>query len=391
MNCNIKLFADDTCLYVIVEDKDQATQSLNENLENVKQWADQWVVDFNAAKTKSMTISNKNVLYPPIIFDGKELEDVTCHKHLGLTLNRNLNWSDHIDGLIHDVSKILDVMRKLKYDVDRESLEKIYFSFIRPKLEYACQIWDSCQIRDNDRLENLQLCAARIVTGAKKGTSHQRLYEDVSWPKLSDRRAHIKLLHMHKIVNANVPPYLSQVLPQRVAENTHYELRDRNHIKQFQCRTEKFRKSFFPDCIRIWNNLDESTRSMDDLTSFKNSLTDISLKSPCLYNYGKRKYNIIHAQLRLKCSNLKAHLTALHVIDNPQCHCSFGIEDNHHFFFQCPLYYIQREQLKNAVQQYTTFELNVLLFGDKQLKLEQNKYIFAAVHTYIKDSQRFVD
>ena len=237
----------------------------------------------------------------------------------------------------------------------------------------------------------MQLCAARIVTGAKKGTSHERLYQDVTWPKLSERRLHIKLTHMHKIVNSNVPPYLSGVLPKTLAENTHYDLRNRDHIKQLKCRTEKFRKSFFPDCIRHWNNLDESVRTIEDISAFRNELTDVSSKSPPLYNYGQRKLNIIHAQLRLRCSNLKAHLTSLHVIDNPLCHCNLGIEDNCHFFFNCPLYHIQREQLLDVVQQFTRFDLNILLFGDDQLNLEQNKVIFEAVQKYIKDSHRFVD
>ena len=64
-----------------------------------------------------------------------------------------------------------DVLKKLKYQVDKESLEKIYFSFIRPKLEYGNYIWDNCFEGDKDRLEDFQLSIARTVTGARKGTS----------------------------------------------------------------------------------------------------------------------------------------------------------------------------------------------------------------------------
>ena len=50
-----------------------------------------------------------------------------------------------------------DVLKKLKYQVDKESLEKTYFSFIRPKLEYGNYIWDNCFEGDKDRLEDFQL------------------------------------------------------------------------------------------------------------------------------------------------------------------------------------------------------------------------------------------
>ena len=70
-------------------------------------------------------------------------------------------------------------MQKLKYRIDRKSLEHIYFTFIRPKLEYASIQWDDCTYADKSRLENMQVMFARIVSGAKRGTSHNLLYNEV--------------------------------------------------------------------------------------------------------------------------------------------------------------------------------------------------------------------
>ena len=41
------------------------------------------------------------------------------------------------------------VLKQFKYQIDKKSLETMYFSFVRPKLEYACQIWDDCTGKDN--------------------------------------------------------------------------------------------------------------------------------------------------------------------------------------------------------------------------------------------------
>ena len=187
------VFADDRCLYVTVDDPNEAAESLNQNLDNLSTWANQWLVNFNADKTKSMIISNRNQVHPPIEFNGTPLENVSSHKHLGLTLSENLSWNNHINTLFKDASKMLDILRVLKYDLDRESLEIIYFTYIRPKWEYSSQIWDDCTKRESDKLEGLHLNAARIITGAKKGTSHELLYADTCWPKLADRRTNVKL------------------------------------------------------------------------------------------------------------------------------------------------------------------------------------------------------
>jgi len=37
--------------------------------------------------------------------------------------------------------------------------------YIRPPFEYACELWDNCGIGNSQKLEQLQLEAARIVTG----------------------------------------------------------------------------------------------------------------------------------------------------------------------------------------------------------------------------------
>ena len=81
---------------------------------------------------------------------------------MGLTLSSELGWSEHITNILDSVGAMTDVLKKLKYDMDRKSLERTYFSFIRPKLEYASQIWDNCTQQDCDKLEQFQLDIAMI-------------------------------------------------------------------------------------------------------------------------------------------------------------------------------------------------------------------------------------
>ena len=59
-------------------------------------------------------------------------------------------------------------MRKLKFMLDRDSLNKIYISFLRPTLEYANIVWDNCTQYEANAIEKIQTEAARIVTGATR-------------------------------------------------------------------------------------------------------------------------------------------------------------------------------------------------------------------------------
>ena len=56
---NIRLFADDTSLYIIVENPITSAVCLNSDLSKISIWANNWLVDFNPIKTESVLISRK--------------------------------------------------------------------------------------------------------------------------------------------------------------------------------------------------------------------------------------------------------------------------------------------------------------------------------------------
>ena len=123
--------------------------------------------------------------FTTILFPGDNLINIVeSHKHLGLTLTKDLNWFKHIDLLSAKCGKIIGVRRKFKYRWGRKALETCYRSFIRPIIEYGNVIYDTCTQGDSQRMEHLQHEGARIVAGLKKGTSHDRLLMELGWQTL---------------------------------------------------------------------------------------------------------------------------------------------------------------------------------------------------------------
>ena len=194
-----------------------------------------------------MTCSFRSVDHPDIVVNGVVLPEVDTHKHLFITLSSNLSWSSHIDTILGSVSPMADVLRKLKYSVDKESLEKIYFSFIRPKLEYGCHIWDDCDKADKKKLEDFQLSIARTVTGARKGTSHELISNELNWTSLTDRREGVKLKNFLKIMNYEMPQYLQSLIPEKIG-NKRSQSRNPDNFYSMRARIETYRSSFIPSC-----------------------------------------------------------------------------------------------------------------------------------------------
>ena len=79
------------------------------------------------------------------------IEEVNLHKHLGIFLSSDCTWHDHLEYIKSKACTRINVMRKLKFKLDRQSLQIIYFTFIRPILEYADLVWNNCtQYEVND-------------------------------------------------------------------------------------------------------------------------------------------------------------------------------------------------------------------------------------------------
>ncbi len=64
----------------------------------------------------------------------------------------------------------------------------VIYSFVWPIVEYGDVIYDSYPKADSEKLENVNLDAAWILTGCKNHNSHTQLYTELNWMKLSDHR-----------------------------------------------------------------------------------------------------------------------------------------------------------------------------------------------------------
>ncbi len=106
--------------------------------------------------------------HPPFWFNNTQIENVSIHIHLGVTFSNNADRHAHIEYITKIAWQRLNLLRGLKFRIDRLALEKMYISFVRRLLEYNSVVWDNCSEGDKQKVENIQVEAARIVTGATK-------------------------------------------------------------------------------------------------------------------------------------------------------------------------------------------------------------------------------
>ena len=321
IRANIRLFTNDASLYLIVEHPEVTAQLLNIDLETIAKWAKLWLVTFNPTKSESLLISRKvnAPIHPPIFMNNQQLSEVTSDKHLGL---QDCTWHEQIEYIKENAWLRINVMRKLKFLLDRKSLETIYISFIRPILEYGDVVWDNSTQQEKQDIEKIQIEAARIVTGTTKLVSIHSLFEETVWEALEPRRKNHKLTLFFKIANGLFPLYISDLMPITVNNSSNYNLRNSNNIHLVNGRTSLYYNSFLPSAVRDWDNIPDDHRNVNSLMAFKNVLVRDKPVAPEHYLFGNRKEQILHTRLRTNCSILNYDLYSKNIIDSPLCRCN---------------------------------------------------------------------
>ena len=127
---NIILFADDTSMFYSTRNIVDITCTVNNELEKL----DIWFRVNKLNKTNFIMFTNTKQLRPTvnIILNGKNIEQVSHTKFLGVIIDENLTWREQIKTVVTKASKSIGVLYKTKDVLDIQALRTLYQSLVEP-------------------------------------------------------------------------------------------------------------------------------------------------------------------------------------------------------------------------------------------------------------------
>ena len=171
---------------------------------------------------------------------------------------------------------------------------------------------------------------------------------------------------------------------------------------QEKFKGEVFEKSFFPNTLKLWNNLPKDFQRNKDLLDFKTKIKQ-QIKPPRYKHFskGQKLGNSLLTKVRVGRSDLKQHRFMIGLEDSPNCLCHFDTESPEHYFLDCFLYSPERLILFNLIEHYIPNfprlnkkqKLDIILRGvdiDNPEILSTNITLTKSVQNYIISSKRFL-
>ena len=229
-----------------------SNSNMHSNLDSIISWCLQNHMKLNLKKSKEIRISfqHDNPELSSLLIGEQVIETVQSHKVLGLTIQSNLKWNEHINSMVTKASKRLYIIRILRRnDVPVEDLTEIYFPLIRSVLEYCCPVWhNALPLYLAEQLQRVWKRAFRIILPEYTYSDALTL---LKCPRLVERREKFCLTTLENIPEKSP---LSNHIPAPRSTCYDYNLRKSNALTAIKCRTEGYRRSFFPSTVTLFNN-----------------------------------------------------------------------------------------------------------------------------------------
>ena len=169
-----------------------ATHVMQETINRVSSWADEWCMEINRSKTQATLFSLSTVKEKVMLkLEDMPVPQVDNPTFLGVTLDTHLTWKTHLEAVAARSVRKLGLLKKLAgttWGADTNILRRVYTGAVRPIMEYATTSWATASNANKSKLDKVQNVALRAIVGAMKTTPIKEMEKRADLEPLELRR-----------------------------------------------------------------------------------------------------------------------------------------------------------------------------------------------------------
>lgn len=274
---DIKLFADDTNVFIFGNSLTSLEYQANKCLKNLELWFNANKLSLSIDKTcYSVFTGNKRSLADAtlnVVINGQQINKVSSCKYLGVFIDDALKWNVHIDYVYSKIIKFASFFYKLRSFVPKECLCKIYYAFVFPYINFGVEIYANCSNAALDKLIKLNNKLLRILLDKKYDTPNIELYRIInSLP--------IPLLHEMKLLEIVHKCYYHKHLLPEIFQNYfvtnnlvhHHHTRNKLNLHLSIVNSSCGQRSFSYSGSKYWNDIPSNFKIYCSTAEFKNHI-----------------------------------------------------------------------------------------------------------------------
>ena len=263
MISDIYNYADDNSICTNGNDYESAQSNILECANIMLKWFKENYLQANPSKFQFIVFDKQNISHSLKINDH-DIVSTGCVKLLGVSIDNQLNFKQHISIMCRKAGKQLNVLSRLSRCMSLESKMLLYQTFILSHFNYCPLVWHFCTLEDTKKIGKIQERALRYVYNDFK-SSYLDLLHRADKPFLYIQRIKHMMLFVYKCNNNVGPTYLHNMFKPK---DNIYKLRNKYVLEQPLFNTVTYgKRSLKYEGSKLWNTLDNDVKN--SLNSFK--------------------------------------------------------------------------------------------------------------------------
>ena len=283
----VYMFADDTKIYKQIENEEDC-DIIQDDLDELFKWSEKWLLRFHPDKCLHLEVKGKQKItsehtYTMNKYEGGtvDLKTVNNEKDIGVTIDTNLPFEQHIQNQVNKANRNLGIIRRSFKYLDMETFCLLYKALVRPHLEYAASVWSPYKKKDIDSIENVQRRATKLIP-ILSGLSYEERLKKLKLPTLKYRRLRGDMIEVFKIL---MGIYDNEATRGLFEMNTYTTRGHSQKIQKSRTRLD-IRKNYFTNrVVDIWNSLPDSVICAKSVKVFEGRLDRHWNEHPLVYDY----------------------------------------------------------------------------------------------------------
>ena len=260
----ITMYTDDTSLAYSAKNVTDISNVINYELESLRKWLHSNKLSLNVATTTSMLIGTKNALQDKtngellkteLRITGEFIEQKTCVKYLGIQIDNQFKWKEHVASVSLKVSRAIGTIKYAKKLLPNETLKLLYRGLVEPHLRFCYSVWGNCGVNTLRILERLQNRSVRIITNSPYDAPAEPLLKSLGLPSVKEMVRQESASMVYKAVNKQTPIYPTTLF-NRLSSVTNRFIRN----SELNIRPPRLKTKYGQNCFAyrgpiVWNSL----------------------------------------------------------------------------------------------------------------------------------------
>lgn len=266
----ITLFADDSTIIIACDKPESYEADVNNAVTSIITWLNNNNLRINLGKTQIMHFGHKKPSSKmEVQYQKNKINDVDSAKFLGLIIDRQLNWKDHIEGLCKKISSSSYALYKLAPTVNTDALLTAYHGLVASVLRYGIIFWGNSTNREAAfKAQKRSIRAMFRLQVTDSCEPFFKKYKILTLPSM-----YIYETALFVKLNAHLFPNLSDTVKRN---------RRNDMLRGRRAKTALMWKSIFCIAPQVFNKLPKQMKKLN-LNGFKKELKELLCKK-CYYN-----------------------------------------------------------------------------------------------------------